>query len=238
MSTESVLDQFFRGGLHGKTVIVVGGGSRMGLETAKMVAQLGAKVIISSRSLERLSEAGKTINGEVEVVATDFSIPTQADQFLEKYAPFDHLVLTASANSSGTSIPQTSPSSAQAAFSRFWMAYNALHFSANKVRPDGSITLLSGSSSTRRAPLAGYGIYSALHGSIEALAKAAALELAPIRVNVVSPGGIGMRTDRQLAHHAGEFKDVAMAIVSLMCNPAITATITDVDGGERLGNWP
>jgi NAD(P)-dependent dehydrogenase (short-subunit alcohol dehydrogenase family) len=85
--------------------------------------------------------------------------------------------------------------------------------------------------------VAGYGVWSALHGGIEALAKAAALELAPIRVNVLSPGGIGIQPDRNLVHHAGQPDDLASAAVMVMGNPAMTAAVIDVDGGERLGMW-
>lgn len=97
------------------------------------------------------------------------------------------------------------------------------------------MTVLSGSSGRR--PAAGYGVWSALHSGIEAPAKAAALELAPIRVNILSPGGIGIRPDRNLVHHAGRPDDLASAAVMVMGNPAMTAAIIDVDGGERLGTW-
>lgn len=83
----------------------------------------------------------------------------------------------------------------------------------------------------------GYGLWGTLHGSIEALARSTALELAPIRVNVISPGGIGLRPDRQLSHHAGQPEDVAAMAIALMTNPAITNAVIDVDGGERLGAW-
>ncbi|MGL4743256.1 MAG: hypothetical protein ACRCXL_02540, partial [Dermatophilaceae bacterium] len=76
-----------------------------------------------------------------------------------------------------------------------------------------------------------------LHGSIEALARAAALELSPIRVNTVSPGGIAMTTDRQLTPHRGQPEDVAAAVIGLATNPAITGALLDVDGGERLGTY-
>ncbi|MGL4612063.1 MAG: SDR family oxidoreductase [Trueperaceae bacterium] len=231
-------DNPFAKALENKRIIIVGGGSRMGFETARLSLSFGAEVVISSRSSDQLEQAAKELDNGVKTFAADFSNASQAEKLLTAFAPFDHLVVTASANGSGSSIVQTSPDMAKATFSRFWMSYHALHFALNKVKPHGSITLLSGSSSSRRTPVAGYGIWATVHGSIEMLAKAAALELAPIRVNVVSPGGIGIRSNRQLAHHAGAFIDVAMAIVGLMANPAITATVVDVDGGERLGDWP
>lgn len=76
-----------------------------------------------------------------------------------------------------------------------------------------------------------------MHGAIESLARAASIELAPIRVNVISPGGIGMRPDRQLAHHHGSPEDVAMLAVAAMASKAVTGALIDVDGGERLGTW-
>ncbi len=110
-----------------------------------------------------------------------------------------------------------------------------LHYAPGQVRPSGSITLLSGSSGRR--PVAGYGVWGTLHGSIEALAKSATLELAPIRVNVISPGGIKLQPDRQLVHRLGQPEDVAGMVVAVMANPAMTGAVVDVDSGERLGNW-
>jgi NAD(P)-dependent dehydrogenase (short-subunit alcohol dehydrogenase family) len=99
----------------------------------------------------------------------------------------------------------------------------------------GSITVISGSSARR--PGTGFGVWTALHGAIEALARAAALELAPLRVNVVSPGGIGLHPDRQLTEHRGAPEDIGQAVLALITNPAITNAVLDVDGGERLGVW-
>ena len=99
----------------------------------------------------------------------------------------------------------------------------------------GSVVLLSGSSA--RTPTPGAGVWTTLHGSLEALARAATIDVAPIRVNVVSPGGIGMRADRQLVPRPGEPTDIGMAVASLLANPAITGAVLDVDSGERKGRW-
>lgn len=115
------------------------------------------------------------------------------------------------------------------------MGYNLLHCAPIGLVRNGSVTLISGSSA--RTPAKGYGVWGSLHGSINALVKQSAIDLAPIRVNAVSPGGIGLRADRQLTDHHGQFEDVANMIVAVMRSPAVTATIIDVDGGERLGTW-
>ncbi|NVO32259.1 SDR family oxidoreductase [Hymenobacter lapidiphilus] len=222
--------------LQGQRVLVVGGGSRMGLAVAHLALQAGAEVIIASRSATRLAEAGKTLPTAVQSYVADAADARQMAAMLTALAPLDHLVLTASSSGSAGSLVNTEPSDAREPFERFWMAYHAVHYAPTAVRPTGSVTLISGSSGRR--PGVGFGFWSTLHGSIEALARAAALELAPIRVNVVSPGGIGMRPDRQLTEHAGQPEDVAAMILAVLSNPAVTNAVVDVDNGERLGTWP
>ena len=221
--------------LKNQRVLVIGGSSRMGLEVARLTAALGAEVLISSRSEAKLKAAAAQLTGNIQIYTADAAIAASAEQLLKDLAPLDHIVVTASSNASATSIVDTSPAIAQAAFSRLWMCYHVLHYAAGVVRSSGSITLLSGSSGRR--PTVGYGVWGSLHGSIEALARAAALELAPIRVNIVSPGGIGLRPDRQLTHYVGQPVDVAKMVLAVMTNSAMTNAVIDVDGGERLGTW-
>jgi NAD(P)-dependent dehydrogenase (short-subunit alcohol dehydrogenase family) len=221
--------------LNEQKVLIIGGSSRMGLEIARFSARLGASVILSSRSQSKLETAIASLPTGVTAYAADAAIEREAAQLLQDLAPLDHIVITASSGTSASSIPETSSEVVQAAFSRFWMSYHVLHFAPKVMNPSGSITLLSGSSGRR--PIAGYGVWSSLHGSIESLVRPAALELAPIRVNAISPGGIGLTPDRQLTHHVGQPIDIAKMAIALMTNPAITNTIIDVDGGERLGSW-
>ncbi len=216
-------------------VLVIGGGSRMGLEVARLTAALGAEVIISSRSAQKLEAAAATIPGKVHAYPADFSVAEEAERLMKDLAPLDHVVVTAAGGGPAGSIVDTPPAIARAPFDRFWLSYHVLHFAPGTVRPSGSITLLSGSSGRR--PAVGYGVWGTLHGSIEALARSAALELAPIRVNIISPGGIGISPDRQLTHHAGQPTDVAAMVLAVITNPAVTNAVIDVDGGERLGTW-
>lgn len=219
--------------LAGQTVAVVGGAGAMGSAIARHAADSGAKVVLVGRDAAALARAAEGVGGATRVVA-DVADP-EGLAALTISGPFDHLVVATSAGIRASSIPATSPEMAQAAFGRFWVAYRLLHAAGALVRRDGSVTLISGSSGRRPGP--GFGFWSTLHGSIEALARAAALEIAPTRVNVISPGGIGLRPDRQLAEHAGTPDDIGMAGIALMANPAITNAVLDVDGGERLGQW-
>ena len=221
--------------LTGQKVLIIGGGSRMGLAVAKLAISLGAEVIISSRSTGKLEQAAATISDQVRIYTADASDAQATEQMLKALAPIDHIVITASGSAPATGIVETSPDIARAAFSRFWLSYNVLHSAPNQVCPSGSVTLLSGSSGRR--PVAGYGVWGTLHGSIEALAKSAVLELAPIRVNVISPGGIGLQPDRQLVQRTGQPEDVAGMVIAVMSNPAMTGAVIDVDSGERLGVW-
>jgi NAD(P)-dependent dehydrogenase (short-subunit alcohol dehydrogenase family) len=231
---ETAADQQAGYELTGQKVLVVGGGGRMGLAVARRAVSGGAEVIISGRAKDRLEAASAAVEGEVGVFAADSSVTGEAERLMRAAAPLDHVVVTASGDApAGDSEHATR--ACQGAFSRFWLSYNVLHLAPRYVRPTGSVALLSGSSGRR--PAAGYGVWGTLHGAIEALAKNAALELAPIRVNVVSPGGIGMRPDRQLARHAGVPEDVAAMVLAVMTNPAVTGAVVDVDGGERLGDW-
>lgn len=219
--------------LENQRVLILGGSGQMGAATAHAVTQLGAVAILAGRSLERLDQVAASLDGRAEKVVVDLSVPDAVDDVLSK-AKADHIVVAVSANASASDIPGTSIATAQDAFKRFWVSYAAIQAAAT-LPAHGSITLLSGSSA--RTPAPGYGVWSALHGSIEALARAATAELAPVRVNVVSPGGIGLSPDRQLIPRLGVADDIGQAIVALIANLAITGAVLDVDSGERKGTW-
>jgi NADP-dependent 3-hydroxy acid dehydrogenase YdfG len=193
-------------------------------------------VTLAGRSADRLAGVAAGLDG-VETAVADTQDADQTAELMTGAALWDHVaVLAGGAGAVASSIPDTPLAGAQAAFGRFWLTYNVLRSAAGTVRPGGSVCVLSGSSGRR--PLAGFGVWGTLHGGLEALARSAAVELAPVRVNVVSPGGIGIRMDRQLIPHAGVAADVAAMVCALMANPAVTSAVVDVDGGERLGVYP
>ena len=207
----------------------------MGLATAMLALEKGFEVIIAGRNLEKLKKAQATTNGTLQIHQVDLMQDLETENLFKALQPLHHIVVTVSAPGSASSIVATEVDQAKQAFERFWMNYRILHYGKAQLPPGGSITLISGSSS--KTPLKGYGFWGTLHGSIEALARNAALELAPIRVNVVSPGGIGLSPNRQLLEHFGQAQDVAQMILALLENPAVTNTKIDVDSGERQGEW-
>ncbi len=223
------------GTLKDAKVLIVGAGS-MGTATAQRALDAGARVTLVGRSADRLARIAGQLTGLATQVA-DTESAEQTAEVLDTREEWDHVaVLTGGTGVMASSIVDTPVENAKQAFSRFWMTYNVLRAAPGNVRPGGSVCVLSGSSGRR--PLVGFGVWGALHGSLEALALSAAVELSPIRVNVVSPGGIGIRMDRQLIPRPGVPDDVAQMVCALMSNPAVTSAFVDVDAGERLGTYP
>ena len=207
----------------------------MGLATAKTRLDNNFEVIISSRTEDKLVLATKELGQGASYQVVDASNSQELENLLSKVSGLDHIVVTVSVRASASAINNTSDINAKQAFERFWISYNVLHFATKYMNRNGSVTLISGSSA--KTPLKGYGVWGTLHGSINTLVKQAAIDIQPIRVNAVSPGGIGIQTDRQLAEHRGQFDDIAKMILAVITNNAVTSTIIDVDGGERLGTW-
>lgn len=222
--------------LAGRRVLVLGGAGRMGGAIAARAADLGAGLLLAGPNRATLEAAAAKLPAGAAVVVGDAADPEGAARLYDEAGRVDHLVVAVSAGAGRTSsITATAPVDARAAYARVWATYNALHHAPRAVAPDGSVLLISGSSGRR--PGMGFGVWTGVHGAIEALARAAALELAPIRVNVVSPGGIGLKPERQLVPHPGTADDIGQAALALIANPAVTNAVLDVDGGERLGGW-
>jgi NAD(P)-dependent dehydrogenase (short-subunit alcohol dehydrogenase family) len=224
--------------LHGRTVLVAGAGRHMGLAVARAAAAWGARVVLIGRDEARTEAAAELVRAaaqdEVVVELSDVADGQAVGRLLRRHGGFDHLAITISTAASASSIPATSQQAARAPFdNRFWPTYELLHAAPSHMSAEGSITLTSGSSGRR--PQAGFGVYGTLHAALNGLAIAAAIELAPLRVNAISPGGIGIGRTRQLIPHPGQARDFGAIAVALMANPAITGTIVDVDGGEFLG---
>ena len=224
-------------------VLIFGGSGRMGRSIAKHVLNASGMPVLVGRDEQKLAAAAAALGlpGEGRSwLVGDVGDPHQVDALFQEAGRVDHVVTPTSSSGPGAMPPAASIDQVELAvfkqvFDRLWAGYNALHFAARHLDTGGSVTLDSGASARRSTK--GFGIYGALHGAIEALARAAAVELAPIRVNVVSPGSLGAKPMRQLAHHFGQYDDLGSAVVTLLANPAIAAAVLDVDGGESLGDW-
>ena len=218
-----------------KKVMIIGGAGRMGLATAQILLKKGYSVIIAGRNEGKLKVLTDELGANCEYLSVDANRTEELKAALSQTSDLKHIVVSVSTRANASGINHTTVNEAKDAFQRFWISYNVLHQAAQFLDRDGSVTLISGSSA--KIPLKGFGVWGTLHGSLNSLVKQAAIDIAPIRVNAISPGGIGMNPDRQLAEHYGSFEDIANMIAAVIENPAVTATIIDVDSGERQGTW-
>lgn len=207
----------------------------MGLAAAQELRALGAELLLVGRSADRLNRAARTVGPGVETAVADATDDDALSRLFGATSRITDIVMAISNNAQGGSIPATPTEDAKGAFARLWASYSTLHLAAQVLPRSGSVTLISGSSA--RTPLAGYGVWTTLHGAIEALSLAASIDLAPIRVNTVSPGGIDLKPDRQLVERPGTASDIGLAVALVVSNPAMTGSVIDVDSGERRGTW-
>lgn len=236
--------------LTGKRVIVLGGSSGLGLATAIAAAAEGAKVVIVSGNQQRINEALTRLPADSQGYAIDLALERNIQSFFEKAGNFDHLVYTAGENIVLNNISDTNLEQAHAFFNlRYWGALAAVKYSAPHINKGGSINLVGGIASPR--PQAGWGIAASICGAMEGFTRAMAVELAPIRVNQVSPGVIRTNLwnsmsaeDRNNLYTSvgealpvkriGEAEDIAQAFVYMMKQQFATGQILTVDGGAVL----
>jgi NAD(P)-dependent dehydrogenase (short-subunit alcohol dehydrogenase family) len=236
--------------LKDKTVVVIGGSSGMGLATAKAAQAEGAKVVITGRSEERVRGAREELGASARGVALDAADEAGTRALFEGLDRVDHLFFTAATLTFDPKLASDTAAVRSAIDTRFWGSYYAAKYGAPKMPPDGSITFTTGTAT--RKPLPGLAVVSASCGAVEALARALALELAPIRVNTVQPGLIDTplhekmmgkeRAPKQVAaiaarlplKRAGQSEDIAQAVLFLMKNPFATGITLTVDGGALL----
>ena len=181
--------------MQNKRVVVLGGSSGIGLEVAKQAVSQGASVVIASSSAERVRKAVESIGGKAQGQAIDVSDERAVAIFFSKLGAFDRLVFTAGDNLHLHDLAATDLPSARHAFElRYWAALAAVKYGSPHLRKEGSIVLTTGIAGQR--PQKGWVIAASVCGTIEALIRALAVELAPIRVNAVSPESFGQTSGR------------------------------------------
>ena len=235
--------------LLGQTVIVIGGSAGIGLETARRARAEGARVVLTGRNRERLAQAAHEIGAE-RTAAFDANEAAELETFFGDLAtPADHVMVTAGAPRYRPPFELT-PDDARRGFSEHLMlALNVARSAAGKVRAGGSLTFMGGTGARR--PRRGLAIVSTATAAYPALIANLALELAPIRVNLIAAGSStrrsrlrclartstsGARNSAPRCRSAGSFRpaDVAALAVHLMSNSALTGATYDIDGGQQL----
>ena len=235
--------------LSGARVVVIGGSSGIGLATATMAHELGAHVTIAGRDGERLQAARSRIGDDVSAVPVDVADEDQVRELFAALPHVDHVATLAGVQVAGR-ITETEVSVLRQPLDvRFWGSVHVCKYAAPKMTDGGSITLCSGIVAERA--MAGRSMGTVSTCATEAFGRAMAVELAPIRVNVLRPGTVdtplttrmfGDKRDEYLAGEAkrlpagrvGQPEDLAHAIRFLMENPFVTGITLTVDGGRLL----
>ena len=237
-------------GLQDKRVIILGGSSGIGLAVAEQASSEGAKVVVVSSNPERVQKAVQSIGGEVDGQTVDLSEEESLAALFTKLGPFDHLIFTAGDSLRLHELAATDLKHARRAFElRYWSALAAVKYGSPHIRKGGSVVLTTGIAGRR--PHKGWAVAASVCGTIEALTRALAIELARIRVNAVSPGLVRTNLWQNMsaaerAHlyesvgnslpigRVGEVDDVAQAYLFLMQEEFSTGQTVVVDGGMVL----
>jgi NAD(P)-dependent dehydrogenase (short-subunit alcohol dehydrogenase family) len=168
-------------------VVVIGGSSGMGLSVAEKLLAAGAEVVIAGRSEERLQTARATLGmGRVEVAVMDIGEQSEVKAVFARVGRLNHVVVTAADLPYGPVVKLTESDVMRAVRSKLLGPLFVAQESAESIEPGGSVTFISGIAARR--PMRGGSMAAALNSGLEGLVRALAIELAPIRVNAVSPG--------------------------------------------------
>lgn len=230
--------------LQGKTVIVIGGSSGIGAAVAALASERGAQVVLAGRRLTAGNQNG------LRSEPVDVTDSTSLQRLFERVGRFDHLVYTSGPSVQAKPLAETNLDEAQANFNvKLWGSLRAIQLALPYLDAQGSISLTSGQFG--RKTMAGQFIKTGINAATEALGKQLAKELAPRRVNVISPGVIdtaaygGLSEDQRQALFAtaggglpvgrvGQAREAAAAYLLAMENGFITGSVLDVDGGGLL----
>jgi NAD(P)-dependent dehydrogenase (short-subunit alcohol dehydrogenase family) len=235
--------------MNGQTVVVLGGSAGIGLETARLARAQGAEVILAARNPERLARAAEEV-GARATAAFDAADLDALERFVSELpGPVDHILSTAG-RPYYAPLAEIDLEPAKRSFDdHLWLAVRLAQLAPGRVRPGGSLLFLSGTGGRSTGP--GLSIIRAATAALPALVANLAVELAPIRVNVLAPGfvdtplsadllGEGLEARRQelrdtlpIGRVVGP-QDVAALALHLMANTALTGATYDIDGGQSL----
>jgi len=231
-------------------MLIVGGTKGIGLATARAASATGATVTITGRSAASIDAARRLLPDNIAGAILDFTDQGSVETLAETMGPLDHLVLCASSAVAWGAFQDIGEEALRAAFdAKFWGYWRVVRVLASRLSRDGSITLVTGAAA--RAALPGTSGLAAVNGAVEAMARVLSTELAPLRVNSVSPGmtetaayaampedarsGMFAATAAKLpVGRIGRPEDIAAVIVMAAANPFLTGATLDIDGGAHL----
>ena len=235
--------------LLGQTVVVIGGSGGIGLETARRARAEGARLILTGRNPERLQLA----SDELEALSTasfDADDPAALERFFGGLpATIDHVMVTAGQPHYGRLLDMDFEQARRALDTHLLLMLAVARNAAHKVRPGGTLLFMGGVGGRR--PRIGSGIVSTVTAALPALTASLALELAPVRVNLIAAGFVDTPLSASLLGDELENRrdqlrttlpirrvvtpaDVGALAVHIMINTALTGATYDIDGGQQL----
>ncbi len=231
-------------------VVIIGGSSGIGLGAARLLSALGAVVIIAGRDAGRLARAGAALGGRVSGEAVDAGSAASCAALFARIGRFDHLVLTLTGRHGGGSFATIDLAELRRAFDeKLWAHLTAAQAALPTLSRRGSLTFVTGISARKVSP--GASGFAAINGALEIMTPTLARELAPLRVNAVSPGLVETPWYNHLseqerrdayasgaaqlpAGRTGQPEDVALALLYVLGNGFVTGSVIECDGGARL----
>jgi NAD(P)-dependent dehydrogenase (short-subunit alcohol dehydrogenase family) len=235
--------------LLGQIVVVIGGSAGIGLETARRARAEGAEVILAGRNPDRLDHAAREL-GALSSAAFDAADADRLAGFFQALpTPIDHVLVTAGRPYYTSLADMDFEQAHREVDEHLWLALHVAREAAGKVRPGGTLLFMSGTAARR--PGVGGPIVSALTAGLPALTATLALELAPVRVNLIAAGFVDTPLSasvlgEQLEERRQQLRatlpigrvvgpaEVAALAVHLMTDTALTGATYDIDGGQQL----
>ena len=234
--------------LLGQTVLVIGGSSGIGLETARLARAQGADIILTARNPDRLHRAGLELGASIAAFdATDFD---RLERFFAALpTPIDHLLVTGPRPCHAPLAESGLDAARRDVDAQFLLPLQVAQDAASKIRPGGTLLFMGGTGGHRTA--AGRALIAALMAALPAMTKTLALEVAPVRVNLIAAGFVDrpssaslpgneidarreqLRTTLPIGRVVGP-ADIAALAIHLMTNTAVTGATFDIDGGQQL----
>ena len=234
--------------LLGQTVVVIGGSAGIGFETARRARSEGAKVILTGRDAERLQQAASEVDA-LSTAAFDAADPVALDRFFRDLPPIDHVMVTAGRPYYGRLADMDFAKIRDLIGEHLLQALYVARSAAGKVRPGGTLIFMGGTGGRR--PAIGMSIAGAVTAALPALIANLAIEIAPVRVNLIAAGFVDtplsaellgdqlekrrnqLRTTLPIGRVVGP-ADVAALAVHIMTNTALTGATYDIDGGQQF----
>jgi NAD(P)-dependent dehydrogenase (short-subunit alcohol dehydrogenase family) len=235
--------------LLGQTVVVIGGSAGIGLETARRARAEGADVILTGRNRDRLDGAASEVGARSTSAFDAHDLAALEEFFGHLEAPVDHVMVTAGRPYYSPLVEMDFDEARRGLYEHLMVMLAVARYAGEKVRPGGSLVFMGGTGGRR--PGVGMGVIGAATAALPALTANLAIEIAPVRVNLIAAGFVDTPLSAELLGDGLEARrdqlrttlpigrvvgpaDVAALAVHLMANTALTGATYDIDGGQQL----